>query len=308
MRTLIAAIHGIMTGQTAASWPDRFDAWMWRRDPQVKVLKKEYRAGPFPRWNCLVKDGWLARGLANEMELLLGGPPGATAAQAQQENNFPPPWFVAHSNGAVIALLTTKRLLARGYQVGGLILTGAACEADIARNGVLDWFEHGRLGTAIAYSSDDDAVLAGDPRVAHTPLRRLWAAAWGRLLRPYGCLGRTGWMCHGVGCACECWRCVEETSPKRRGNAQFGRAMTGDPLPAGRRRHRRLAAPAASVLPGTCLRTRWFAGGHGVYFAPEHRTETFELLWQDILTHEAAIRHSSFVISPPHSELSTPNS
>ena len=56
VRTLLAAIHGIMTGQTDPSWPDKLDAWMSRRDWDVKILKKEYRAGPFPRWNCWVKD------------------------------------------------------------------------------------------------------------------------------------------------------------------------------------------------------------------------------------------------------------
>ena len=28
MKTLIAAIHGIMTSQTDPSWPDKFDAWL----------------------------------------------------------------------------------------------------------------------------------------------------------------------------------------------------------------------------------------------------------------------------------------
>ena len=72
MKAIVAAIHGILTSQTDPSWPDRFDAWMLERDPEVKVLKKEYRAGPFPWWNCWVKDPLLARGLANELELFLG--------------------------------------------------------------------------------------------------------------------------------------------------------------------------------------------------------------------------------------------
>ena len=71
MKAIVAAIHGILTSQTDPSWPDRFDAWMLERDPEVKVLKKEYRAGPFPWWNCWVKDPLLARGLANEVELFL---------------------------------------------------------------------------------------------------------------------------------------------------------------------------------------------------------------------------------------------
>src|SRR5438552_15559332 len=71
MPILLAAIHGILTGQTDPSWPDKLDAWMLARDPQIKVLKKEYVAGPFPRWNCWVKDPLLARALANEIELFL---------------------------------------------------------------------------------------------------------------------------------------------------------------------------------------------------------------------------------------------
>src|SRR2546426_12153372 len=71
MRALVAAIHGILTNQTDPSWPDKLDAWMFDRDPEVKVLKKEYRAGPFPRWNCQVKDPLLAHSLANELELFL---------------------------------------------------------------------------------------------------------------------------------------------------------------------------------------------------------------------------------------------
>src|SRR5437870_10060448 len=31
MHTIIATLHGIMTGQTNPSWPDQFDAWMFER-------------------------------------------------------------------------------------------------------------------------------------------------------------------------------------------------------------------------------------------------------------------------------------
>ena len=65
--------------------------------------------------------------------------------------------------GRIIALLATKRLIARGCRIGGLILTGAACEADVTRNGVFEWCRSGALGAAIAYSSKEDAVLDGDP-------------------------------------------------------------------------------------------------------------------------------------------------
>src|SRR5947209_18097788 len=110
MKSLVIAIHGILTRQTDASWPDKFDAWMSQRAPAIKVLKKEYFAGPLPRWNCWVRDPRLARGLVSEIELF-----GDASI-----------WFVAHSNGAVIALLAAKQLIERGHKVAGLILTGAA--------------------------------------------------------------------------------------------------------------------------------------------------------------------------------------
>src|SRR5436190_823500 len=152
---LLVAIHGILTNQTDASWPDKLDAWMFTRHPDIKVIKKEYRAGPFPRWNCLVKDPAIARSLANELELFLDRPfldPGPQ----------PELWFVAHSNGAVIALLTAQILAQRGYSISGVILTGAACEADIASDGILELLGRGARGAAIAYSSQDDQVLPGN--------------------------------------------------------------------------------------------------------------------------------------------------
>ena len=187
MSTIIAALHGIMTGQTDPSWPDKLDAWMFQRDPRVKVLKKEYRAGPFPRWNCWIKDPLLARALANELELFL---------RPQRSTFNPQLWFVAHSNGAVIALLTARLLIKRGFKIGGLILTGAACEADIERNEVLQWRCRGMLGSAIAYSSTEDHILPElptlDPVASVVSRFRSWV--WGKLLWPYGGLGRTGWI------------------------------------------------------------------------------------------------------------------
>src|SRR5207245_6763248 len=91
MKTLLVAIHGIMTNQTTASWPDKLDAWMFDYAPEIKVIKKEYRAGPFPRWNCRIKDPALARSLANELELFLDRPIFDPSPQ-------PELWFVAHSN------------------------------------------------------------------------------------------------------------------------------------------------------------------------------------------------------------------
>ncbi len=136
---LLIAIHGILTGQTDASWPSKLAAWVAQWAPQVKVLTEEYWAGPFPRWNCLVKDPLVARRLTARVEEILS---------SAESGGSPPIWLVAHSNGAVIALLVCKRLISRGHQVGGVILTGAACQAELRRNGVMEWWSGGVLGRA----------------------------------------------------------------------------------------------------------------------------------------------------------------
>jgi hypothetical protein len=237
MKTLLAAIHGILTNQTDPSWPDQLDAWMYRRDTKVKVLKKEYRAGPFPRWNCWVKDPLLARGLASEIELFLN----TTVA----EGGTPSVWFVAHSNGAVIVLRTVERLIELGHNIAGIILTGAACEADIDKNHVGQWLHEGKLGCAIAYSSADDQVLPGlsslSERLTRTNAMLRWAirVMYSALASPYGSLGRTGWI-------------------------QNGRPFLN------------------LQRPFPTLQTRWFAGGHSTYFAPAHIDFTFEQIRRDI--------------------------
>jgi pimeloyl-ACP methyl ester carboxylesterase len=274
--TLLIALHGIMTNQTTASWPDKLDAWMFENAPEVKVLKKEYAAGPFPLWNCCIKDPRLAESLTNEIELFLTvTPTGGEAAKKlttndqQLKTNI---WLVGHSNGAVIALLTCKRLIERGYQVAGLILTGAACEADLQKNRILDWLTSGSLRCAVAFCSHDDQVLDGDPHVSpslssvasreggcshddevldgdagprsnapRSTLTRFREFIWGKLMFPYGCLGRTGWL------------------------------LDGEPLTAG---------VTTMELGLRTILTRWVPGGHSTYFSPQNIENTFnQILW-----------------------------
>ncbi len=177
MNVLLAAIHGILTSQTDASWPDQLDAWASRCDPAVRVLKKEYAAGPFPRWNCWLKNPRVCRGLAAEILLFRKRGPGRP----------PRIWIVAHSNGAVIALGTLRRLFAQGCTVDGVILIGAACDSNIDRTAVREWIQTGKLGMAIAYCSADDHVLPG----AKPGGVKSWI--YRQLAWPYGSLGRTGW-------------------------------------------------------------------------------------------------------------------
>ena len=256
MQTIVVAIHGILTGQTQPSWPDQLDAWLFRRDPQIKLLKKEYAAGPFPRMNCWLKNPRLAQGVANEVMLL-------AATQLEQSSPpdpnspgrpFPPIWLIAHSNGAHIALLITKKLMARGCWIGGIILTGAACEADVERNGVLPWLQANQLGTAIAYCSAEDQVLPWGNTTApndadsggHQNLAvRLYRRAWSLLAWPYGSLGRTGWLFRGG-------------------------SMKPNQID-----------PELGDIRGRLL-TRWQVGGHSAWFTPRNIEATFEQLYSDL--------------------------
>ncbi len=271
MRTLVVAIHGILTNQTTASWPDKLDAWMADHAPEIHVLKKEYRAGPFPKWNCWIKDPALAKSLANEIELFFSPEP----------SEAPQVFFVAHSNGAVIALLVAKILIQRGHKISGLILTGAACEADIEKNNILTWLTSPQsadsgyppstinyplvpaLGTAIAYSSPDDEVLPGQP--ATNLIRRVYTI----LARPYGSLGRTGWL------------------------------LNGTPLDA--------HTPNAPQFPCGRVFTRFYQGGHSTYFTPENIENTFEQILSDIRTIAAFRLQTSPGTSPDNNATSASN-
>jgi len=227
----LCAIHGILTGNTPQTWPQQFQAWLAARDAGVQVVPEKYFEGPFPRFNWF-KNRWVAAGLARKLAALQSAAPAPV-----------PLWFVAHSNGACIALLAARWLIRRGHKVAGLLLTGAACEADVARNGVLAWQEEQALGTAIAYCSKDDTVLDGDAAVVPWSVRpgRLWAKlrewAWGRAIWPYGCLGRTGWQENGQD---------------------------------------------LDVAVSPSIFTRWFAGGHSAYFLPGAIEHTFEQIYADI--------------------------
>ena|SRR5436190_1958984 len=110
--TLLAAIHGILTNQTDPSWPDRLDAWMAHHAPEIKMLKKEYRAGPFPRLNCWLKDPLLARSLANEIELFLEQP--SYSSFNIRASSLPQVWLCGR--GLAVLLPTHAAQIAVGIQ------------------------------------------------------------------------------------------------------------------------------------------------------------------------------------------------
>jgi len=151
-------------------------------------------------------------------------------------------------------------LIKRGFKIGGLILTGAACEADIERNGVLEWQCCGMLGSAVAYSSSQDEVLPESPSLEPrgSVMTRFRSWLWGKLLWPYGCLGRVGWL------------------------------LDGRPLS-------RFDAPAAAeglIFRPSAICTRWYSGGHSTWFTPQNIAGTFEQIYQDVGKPEGRIEKS----------------
>lgn len=194
VKVIVAAIHGILTGQTDASWPDKLVAWAAVHAPDWLVVKKEYSAGPSPRWNNFVRNPRLAKSLVNEiLEIVEAYWPGRTGYA-----ELPPIWFIAHSNGAQIAMRAVKLLIDRGFKVAGVILTGAASESDLFRSLIWDWvYRVNRLQKAIAYSSEQDRTVSGDPRADTFWLLKVRDWVWGKLIWPWGSLGRTGWTNEG---------------------------------------------------------------------------------------------------------------
>jgi hypothetical protein len=158
---IVVAIHGILTGQTSASWPDKLDAAWCNR---VKVLKKEYRAGPFPLWNVLWKNPRLAIALANEIELF----------------KHAEIYFVSHSNGTDIALRTIKTLAIRGIPTAGALFIGSVLPSDVRKSGILELVQLAYLRRAVAWASDGDEAIT-----------------WGRHSLGYGGLGREGFQLDG---------------------------------------------------------------------------------------------------------------
>jgi hypothetical protein len=169
---IIAAIHGILTRQTVPNWPEHFRAYMLTRDPAVQVVTKSYVAGPFPAWNVWAKNWYLAYSLAAELQVLVRE---ANARLA----------FFAHSNGCDVALKTIRLLAQRRIDTEAVVLTGAAIDSDIRKNGIQQLVRNGRLERAFSYSSPGDEIV------------RHW------FIWPYGHLGRDGFTLKGkpaIGC------------------------------------------------------------------------------------------------------------
>lgn len=160
-RPIVVAIHGIMTGQVSVSWPDKFLAWCDGRVDAL-VLKREYRALPLPMFNTLIKNRWLARSLANELELLIPDVGDQTTSVGAPEfgDRQRKLHFVSHSNGTHIALLTIKRLAEIGVATDTAIFVGSVLHPDVVKSGIAALIGDGSLKRAFAYVSARDCALA----------------------------------------------------------------------------------------------------------------------------------------------------
>jgi hypothetical protein len=143
---LLVLIHGILTRRTSASWPKHFTAHL-QGVPRVATEALYYEAGPFPWSNTLLKNPRLARDVAGRVWL---------RRQAQRELRV---HFVAHSNGADIAVRAMRRLASEGIRTETAVLTGAAIHSDVDRSGLRELILAGALGRAYSYSSPDDLAV-----------------------------------------------------------------------------------------------------------------------------------------------------
>lgn len=161
-RAVIAAVHGILTRNTIAQWPDHLRAAFL----DCAVVTREYWAWPFPRLNVFVKNPIHARALAADLELVLP---------------TLPLHIVAHSNGCDVAVKTVQLLAAKGIRTETLILTGSVTDPDVHESGIWKLIASGMLGKAFAYISPTDGPLS-------VPSVLKW---------PYKDLGRVGWVRRG---------------------------------------------------------------------------------------------------------------
>lgn len=176
--TLFVAIHGILTGRSNPTWPERFEEWAASALPDVTVLADHYKAGPFPIWNNFWKNPRLADGVVELVENYLD--------QAESPDDIDV-HFVGHSNGCDVIRRAALRLLKRGYRVKSVLLFSAPLANTVKGLGFEPHLEDGTLGRLVAYAASDDQVLAPtlDWKNPLTVVQNL--VRW-----PYGNLGRLG--------------------------------------------------------------------------------------------------------------------
>jgi pimeloyl-ACP methyl ester carboxylesterase len=176
---LIVAVHGILTGRGDPTWPERLERWAASHWPGVAVLTDQYDSGPFPVWNCFLRNPRAAKALSRVVENWVD--------QGESDGQKVRVHLVAHSNGCDIVRRLAIRLMSRGYRVESVLLFSGAVQNSAAKMGLSPFLSVGRLGRLVVYSADGDRVLAPSPDWSRPWTVALSCARW-----PYGNAGRVG--------------------------------------------------------------------------------------------------------------------
>lgn len=169
------ALHGILTGRSDVTWPERLQTFAHRVNPGgFVVLTDQYDAGPFPRVNWWIGNPRMARAMTRRVLSWLEDGVHERVA------------LVGHSNGCDIVRRVAIELAAAGVVVDALIMVAPPISPDLKGNGLAPHLASGKLKRVVCYFTPHDTVLA--------PVRNLNPLTWfGNVARwPYGNAGRVG--------------------------------------------------------------------------------------------------------------------
>lgn len=178
---VVCQAFGILTGDESPSWPEFGTAYFEAFHPEVSTVNTDYFEWPLPRLAAIRNTG-RSRRLVRRIR---------TAAQYLVELRETPAEiaFVAHSNGAVLALQACRELIGSGVAVRSLVLIAPALRTRDASREIGDYLATGMLDFALLVRPTKDAVIGAVGRSWRTKL-----AAW-----PWGSLGHDGWNADALG-------------------------------------------------------------------------------------------------------------
>lgn len=173
---IVVAIHGIMTGRSEPTWPERLEIRLAQTQPQARVLTDHYNAGPTPRLNWFLFNPMQGDSIADWVAHWHTQTPDARV------------FFVAHSNGCDIARRAMIELdRQHSIKTQTAVLVSAPLPETTKGIGLRPLLDNGSLQRLICYVGSRDSVLGAAPTISR-PWRYL-----GRIARwPYGNLGQQG--------------------------------------------------------------------------------------------------------------------
>lgn len=171
---ILLALHGILTGRSDVTWPERLQAYAHKRAPEIAVLTDQYDAGPFPRANWFFGNPRMARAMAKRILAF------------RNEGDHDAVVLVGHSNGCDIVRRVAALLAKQGVTVQALIMVAPPISPRLAALGLGEHVASGLLQKVVCYYTPRDTVLA--PPLSWNPIT--WALA--AIRWPYGNMGRVG--------------------------------------------------------------------------------------------------------------------